>query len=390
MKRIAIANQKGGCGKTTTAINLAAALAAAGKKVLLIDLDPQSHASFGLGMTSQAADRSIYNVLTDVADKKRAIAECISNAVLNLDIVTSNILLSTLEQELKDKEDAVSRLHQALSSGKLNYDYVIIDCPPSLGFLTFNALRASDTIIVPLDMSAFSLMGVAKLLGMLELIKLRIGHAPSVNALATLFDRRTKYSQTMLDEIKSFFKDQMLETIIRMNVTLKKAVAKGVSVIQFDKESNGAKDYIELSQEILRAEGAEEFERAMAQTSVAAADPGQEQNENAIMIVSREVREESEPLPEHQMERPFRKEVLFSINAPNAREIYVVGDFNDWKTDDVARLAKFDDGKWAKKLDLQPGRYKYKFVVDGEWVVDSQNNEREQNSFGTFDSIIKL
>lgn len=385
MKRIAIANQKGGCGKTTTAINLSAAMAAAGKKVLLIDLDPQSHASFGLGMTAQAADRSIYNVLTDVAEKKRAIAECIVGTVPNLDIVTSNILLSTLEQELKDKEDAVSRLHQVLSSAKLDYDYVVIDCPPSLGFLTFNALRASDQIVVPLDMSAFSLMGVAKLLGMLELIKLRIGHAPSVNALATLFDRRTKYSQTMLDEIKSFFKDQMFETIIRMNVTLKKAVARGISVIQFDKESNGAKDYTELSGEILRAEGAEEFERAMAQASVAApAASEREENRNAIMMVSREVKEEP------RIEKPSRREVLFSINAPNAREIYVVGDFNNWKTDDVARLAKSDDGRWGKKLDLQPGRYKYKFVVDGEWVLDTQNTEREQNPYGTFDSIIKL
>jgi hypothetical protein len=294
--------------------------------------------------------------------------------------------LSTLEQELKDKEDAVSRLYQALTANKLNYDFVIVDCPPSLGFLTFNALRAADQIIVPLDMSAFSLMGVAKLLGMLELIKMKIGHAPKVNALATLFDRRTKYSQTMLDEIKAFFKDQMLETVIRMNVTLKKAVAKGVPVIQFDKESNGAKDYLELSAEILRSEGAEEFERALSQVSPAAKEEG------AIMTISQEIRK---PAPTSRTEGTANtegstKEVNFSINAPNAREIFVVGDFNNWKADDGVRLARFDDGKWEKKLGLPPGRYKYKFVVDGEWVLDTQNLEREQNSFGTFDSIIKL
>lgn len=390
MKTITIANQKGGCGKTTTAINLAAALVASGKSVLLIDLDPQSHASFGLGITTQTADRSIYNVLTDVAEKKRDINECISNVGKNFDIVSSNILLSTLEQELKDKEDAVSRLFQALSVNKLNYDFVVVDCPPSLGFLTFNALRAADQIIVPLDMGAFSLMGVAKLLGMLELIKMKIGHAPKVNALATLFDRRTKYSQTMLDEIKAFFKDQMLETIIRMNVTLKKAVAKGVSVIDFDKESNGAKDYLELSQEILRAEGAEEFERALSQV-----EPATKQEENAIMMVSQEIQEMRKVVPTSQTEESqstesSTKEVRFSISAPSAREIYVVGDFNNWKIDDGVRLARFDDGRWEKKMGLAPGRYKYKFVVDGEWVVDKQNEEREQNSFGTFDSIIKL
>ena len=243
MRIISIANQKGGCGKTTTAINLSSAIASLGKKVLLIDLDPQSHASFGLGVTNAPVDKSIYNVLTENSEKQRSIFDCIINITQNFDIIPSNILLSTIEQELKDTEGAVSRLHEILTTNKLDYDYILIDCPPSLGFLTFNALRAAELIIVPLDMSAFSLMGVGKLLGMIELIKVKINHAPSVKALATIFDKRLKYSQIMLDEIKTFFKDQMLETVIRMNVTLKKAAAKGVSVIQFDNRSNGSIDH---------------------------------------------------------------------------------------------------------------------------------------------------
>ncbi len=373
MRTISVANQKGGCGKTTTAINLASAIADSGKKVLIIDLDPQAHASFGLGVTSQMADRTIYNALTDTAEKRRNIADCILNVSKGLDIAPSNILLSTLEQELKDKEDAVSKLHQAIAQSELKYDYIIIDCPPSLGFLTFNALRAADIVIVPIDMSAFSLMGVSKLLGMLELIKVKINHAPRVNALATIFDKRTKYSQIMLEEIKSLFRDQLLNTVIRMNVALKKAVAKGVSVIAFERESNGAIDHLALAQEILQQEEVK-FGIAMVP---ALSSP----IEDALKNVSQEITKSIETA---------LKEVEFKVTAPGAKEIYIVGDFNHWKMNDECRLSRFDDGHWEKKLGLAPGRYKYKFVVDGEWTLDTQNNDREQNAFGTFDSILKI
>ena len=396
MKKIAIANQKGGCGKTTTAINLTGALAALGKRTLLIDLDPQAHASFGLGVSNQNMDRSLYNVLTDNAEKTRPISDCIVKVAENIDVAPSNILLSTLEQELKDKEDAVSKLHQVLSTNQLDYHYIIIDCPPSLGFLTFNALRAADQILVPIDMSAFSLMGVGKLLGMLELIKIKIHHAPQVNALATLFDRRTKYSQTMYDEISIFFKNQMLTTIVRMNVDLKKAAAKGVSIMQFNKESIGATDYMSLGRELLRADGALEFEQALGQTVAAA--PSVQALSQTPEAASQTLSQTATGVPSAQVassQTPAtalsaQKEMLFNIAAPTAREIYLVGDFNHWKINDSSRLSRIDDGRWEKKIGLTPGRYKYKFVVDGEWMLDTENNNREQNSFGTFDSIINL
>lgn len=377
MKAIAIANQKGGCGKTTTAVNIAGAFAGTGKKVLLIDMDPQSHASFGLGVTNLAMDKSAYNILTDNTEKRRSVRDCIVNASVNLDVIPSNILLSTLEQELKDKEDAVSKLYYVLSAERLEYNYIIIDCPPSLGFLTFNALRASDHVIVPIDMSAFSLMGVGKLLGMLELIKIKINHAPRVNALATIFDKRTKYSQVMLDEIRNYFKDQMLQTVIRMNVALKKAAAKGVPVVVFDKESNGALDYTALAEELLRAEGAIEFEKALATVADNTVPAGE------ILTPPRQTIVESVPAPRNRL-------TSFTIDAPQAKDIYVVGDFNHWKITEENRLSKNSDGRWEKKLDIPPGRYRYKFVVDGEWTLDSRNEEREQNTFGTFDSVIKI
>ncbi len=427
MKTISISNQKGGCGKTTTAINLAGALVDFGKRVLVVDLDPQSHASFGLGAIDQAIDTSIYNVLTDNAAKRRPVTSCIINVSENLDLIPSSILLSTLEQELKDTEDAVSRLHHVLSENQLDYDYVVIDCPPSLGFLTFNALRAAELVIVPIDMSAFSLMGVGKLLGMLELIKLKIHHEPRVKALATIYDKRTKYAQTMLVEIRNFFKTQMLETVIRSGVSLKKAAMAGVPVIKLERESNGAIDHLALAKEIMLAEGDVEFERAMAEVSdepadintlkivprsellfgkpedgarggvtisasaqeimASKAEVSQAARESAVRPEFTNATEEAEERP---LTAPETRETIFFINTPNAKDVFIAGEFNQWKIGAESRLSRLDNGIWEKRVALNPGKYRYKFVVDGEWLMDMKNSEKEPNPYGSFDSVIKL
>jgi chromosome partitioning protein len=377
MKTIAIANQKGGCGKTTTAINVSAALAATGRRVLLIDLDPQAHASFGLRASNLPADKSVYYILTDDPEKRRPLDSCVATVSRNFDIVPSSVKLSTLEQEFKDKEDAVSELYRVLSSYASTYEYIIIDCPPSLGFLTFNALRAADQVIVPVDMSAFTLMGVGKLLGMLELIKTKIGHAPRLNLLATLFDNRATYSQSVLEEVKAFFGDQMFRTIVRLNVALKRAVSEGVSVIDFDKTSNGAKDYTALCYETLRLDGVEDPEKPI------------------VLSMSARVPEKRESVlsAQEEVEKPFeldKKEVTFAMESSVAKDIFIAGDFNGWEMNDGSRLVRGENGCWEKRVKLPHGRYRYKFVVDGEWTIDSKNQEREINAFGSFDSVMEI
>ena len=344
MRVIAVANQKGGCGKTTTAINLSSALSALDKKVLLVDLDPQSHASYGLGVNTQGAEQSIYNTLTDVSERHRTLNDITIKIFDNLWLAPSNILLSTLEQELKDKDDAVSKLHLALSQAAGAYNYIIIDSPPSLGFLTFNALRASDEVIVPIELGALSLMGVRKLLGMLELIKVKISHTPRVKALATLYDKRTKFSDLILGEIKRFFNEDLFKTVIRVNVALKKAIYNKVPIDKFDNQAPGAKDYKGLALEVVEDET--KF------YNYADAD--------------------------------------FTLEAPQAKEVYIVGEFNGWRMDEGSRLLRRDDGKWTRRFSLMPGRYRYKFVVDGQWLLDSGNSSKETNPFGTFDSILKI
>jgi chromosome partitioning protein len=377
MRTIAVANQKGGCGKTTTAINLSAAFAAIGSRTLLIDLDPQAHASFGLRASNLPTDKSIFYVLTDNPEKRRSMDSCIANVSRNFDIVPSNIQLSTLEQEFKGKEDAVSELYRVLSSSASTYDYIIIDCPPSLGFLTFNALRAADQVIVPIDMSAFTLMGVGKLLGMIELIKTKIEHAPRLNGLATLFDKRTTYSQSVLEELKAFFGDRMFRTVIRLNVALKRAVSEGVSVIDFDNMSNGAKDYTALCYETLRLDGVKNPEKPIA-SSISAQVP---EKRESVLSAQEAIEKSFEP---------DIKEVTFAMELAAAKDIYIAGDFNDWQINDESRLNRSENGCWEKQMKLPHGRYRYKFVVDGEWMVDSKNQVSEINAFGSFDSVMDI
>jgi hypothetical protein len=212
---------------------------------------------------------------------------------------------------------------------------------------------------------------------MIELIKMKVGHAPRVNALATLFDRRTKYSASMLDEIRGFFGDQMLQTVIRLNVTLKRAVSEGVPVIDFDKTSNGAKDYTALSCEILRLNAVEDDGKTIAPF---------------VPIHDLEKRESALPtqeVVEKSSERDI-KEMAFTIEAPAAKDIYIVGDFNDWKINDESRLGRCENGCWEKRMGLAQGRYRYQFVVDGNRTLDSKNPDFEPNPFGTFDSVMKI
>jgi chromosome partitioning protein len=340
-------------------------------------MDPQAHASFGLRSSNLPTDKSIYYALTDNAEKRRSLDSCIANVSRNFDIVPSNIQLSTLEQEFKGKEGAVSELYRVLSSCPSRYEYITIDCPPSLGFLTFNALRAADQVIVPVDMSAFTLMGVGKLLGMLELIRTKIGHVPRLNALATLFDKRTTYSQSVLKEVKAFFGDQMFQTVIRLSVALKRAVSEGVSIIDFDKTSNGAKDYTALCYETLRLDGVRDPKKPFVSSG-------------PVQVPEKR---EGVPSPQEEIEKRFEldiKEVTFVMESSAAKDIYVAGDFNDWKIDDESRLALGENGCWEKRVTLPHGRYRYKFVVDGEWMVDSKNQTREINAFGSFDSVMEI
>jgi chromosome partitioning protein len=253
MITIAIANQKGGVGKTTTAINIATAMAATGWKVLLIDLDPQGNASTGLGIENAARDTNTYDLLVDESD----LAECIQpTEIPDLDIVPATQDLSGAEVELVNVDDRTSRLKSALSSGivgpKGGYDVCFIDCPPSLGLLTLNALSAADTLMVPLQCEFFALEGLSQLLQTVEQVQQRFNpDLGIIGVVLTMFDRRNRLTDQVAEDVRDCLGQLVFEAVIPRNVRLSEAPSHGLPALIYDHNCPGSKAYIALARELI-------------------------------------------------------------------------------------------------------------------------------------------
>lgn len=248
-KIFALANQKGGVGKTTSAINLSAALARAGKHVLLVDADPQANASSGLGVEIRGLDKTIYECLVNQIDPHTAI---VSTPVPNLSIIPSHIDLVGAEVEMLNMTNREQLMKQVLNQVRNEYDCIIIDCSPSLGLITINALTAASSVIIPVQCEFFALEGIAKLLNTIKIIKGKLNPNLQIEGfLLTMYDNRLRLSNQVYEEVKRHFGNLVFNTVISRNVRISEAPSHGLSVIDYDPHSKGAKCYIDLANELI-------------------------------------------------------------------------------------------------------------------------------------------
>ncbi|WP_054958297.1 ParA family protein [Paenibacillus dakarensis] len=251
-KTIAIANQKGGVGKTTTSVNLGAGLASLGKRVLLVDIDPQGNTTSGVGINKADVENCIYDIIINEVHPKDAIN---STNIDGLDIIPATIQLAGAEIELVPTISREVRLKKSLQLVKPYYDYILIDCPPSLGILTINSLTAADSVIIPIQCEYYALEGLSQLLNTVRLVQKHLNTSLKIEGvLLTMLDARTNLGIQVIEEVKKYFQEKVYKTIIPRNIRLSEAPSHGQSIITYDPRSKGAEVYLELAKEVISYE----------------------------------------------------------------------------------------------------------------------------------------
>ncbi len=437
MRTIAIVNQKGGCGKTTVSINLASALAEVGQRTLLVDMDPQSHCAVGLAVPEDQIEQSIYDVLISKSrNEPIKLTEILWQINDRFELAPASIDLSAFEQQMVGIVERESCLKNVLTEISSEFDYVIIDCPPAVGLLTFNALTAATDAVVPVETGYFALHGLSKQLETLNILCRRCNQQVNVLVLASMYDIRTKMAREILSELRSHFSEKMFKTIVNFNTKLKEAASFGQPINEYDSASKGQADFRTLAEEIIGlAAGQQRHAIVNSLTSQldsisstadellqvakppltvkpaikAVEAPKIEKSQPPIKTVQA-TKEKPEPVikaaqPATEKTKPtsidiklsdyygvsrINDAVVFVTLYPRAESVQIAGDFNSWQPEKTPMSKVGQSGVWQTKLNLPPGKYRYRLVVDGQWQQDPYNELTELNPFGSFNSVVDV
>ena len=429
MRIITVANQKGGCGKTTVVINLAACLAREGQRTLAVDLDPQGHCALGLAVPEEQIEISVCDVLlADPADGPPDLSRVIWQISSNYDLMPSRLDLCTLEQRLSGAPARETRLRSALETVQDKYDIVLIDTPPTVGFLTQSALYAADEVVVPVDTGYFSLHGLSKQLCTIRELRTAYGKSVPLRILANLYDVRTKLGREILAELRKRHGDAMFSSFINFNTKLKESCSLGQPITEYDPASSGCRDFVRLARELISFGPPKQqpITTVMAApqplTSPARTSPAQPissdqksllqeaealaANANKLLATSQTLlgpgrpapaMHQQPPTPEATMRKietiygpqPVDEGMVFTIRAVGAKKVQLAGDFNGWNPE-LTPLRRIREDAYQIRLPLKPGRYQYRYVVDGRWQQDPANERSERNPFGEFNSVVDV
>ena len=408
MRTIAVINQKGGVGKTTVSINLASCLAIKGKKTLLVDMDPQSHCAVGLAVPEEQIEQSIYDVLVSTSrNSQMAVSEVIWQICDNFELAPSTIDLAAFEQQMAGVMGREKCLKNILETVKNDYDYVVIDCPPSVGLLTFNAIRAASDVIVPVETGYFSLHGLSKQLETLSVLSKQCEQDINVMVLASMYDIRTKMSREILAELRRHFENKMFKTVINFNTKLKEAASLGQPISEYDSSSKGCKDFMYLADELIstdtlaeRKEMVSTLSRQLAAISSSADEilatikmpptsVSADQVEPAALATDTICSVDTK-IAQFYGVRQEEDVVSFVTLYPTAASVQVAGDFNNWQPESAVMEKIGENGAWSLKLNIEPGCYQYRLVVDGQWQQDPYNEAVEVNPFGEYNSVLTV